>query len=303
MAALTITHTREDGTIIDGTERGDGTADILKAHGWRWGRSLSAWYIPQSRDRKLKTWVTRPTAAALEAAGHDVALEVDDTARPVAEVEADRVARQEDRADALAAKAEHKAARAGEAQRAARAAAQQLPEGGEPVKIGHHSETRHRNALTRSWNAQGRAVRAEEDAATARNRSETATRTTARRYAPATVAGRIARLETAGRALARAVATAAGDRRDELEADIRENEDALAYWRGIRAEQIVSGEVIEYSRETIRPGDQIKAGGTWWTVVRANAKTCTVYIDVQRGAVSSYRPPYGKITEHRPAAR
>ena len=39
---LTITHTPEAGTLIEGTSRGDGTAEILKASGWRWGRSIGA---------------------------------------------------------------------------------------------------------------------------------------------------------------------------------------------------------------------------------------------------------------------
>ena len=42
MTALTIPHTHESGTLIDGTTRGDGTADALKATGWRWGRSIGA---------------------------------------------------------------------------------------------------------------------------------------------------------------------------------------------------------------------------------------------------------------------
>nr|WP_316305050.1 hypothetical protein [Clavibacter michiganensis] len=32
-SALTITHTYEEGTLIDGTSRGDGTAEILMATG------------------------------------------------------------------------------------------------------------------------------------------------------------------------------------------------------------------------------------------------------------------------------
>ncbi len=48
---LTITHTPTEGTTIDGTSKGDGTAPILKTAGWKWGRSITAWYIPHSRDR------------------------------------------------------------------------------------------------------------------------------------------------------------------------------------------------------------------------------------------------------------
>jgi len=318
MAALTITHNREAGTLIEGTQRGDGTAEILKANGWRWGRSIGAWYVPQSRDRNLKTWITGRTQKALEAAGHEVALEADDTARPVAEVEADRAARQEARAEALAEKAQRKATRAADAQRAADAAAARLPEGGEPIKVGHHSETRHRNAIDRAWNAQGRAIRADEDATEAQRRASAATNTTAHRYSPATVAGRIDRLEAEGRALARqldgytadrgtpyaeAIPAATGRRREAIQADATENADALAYWRGVRAQQLAAGEAADYSAETIHAGDRIKVGGTWWTVARANTKTCTLYLDAERKITSSYRAPYGKITSHQPASK
>ena len=318
MAALTITHNREAGTLIEGTERGDGTAEILKAQGWRWGRSIGAWYVPQSRDRNLKTWITGRTQKALEAAGHEVALEADDTARSVAEVEADRAARQEARAEALAQTAQRKAARAADAQYAADAAAARLPEGGEPIKVGHHSETRHRNAIDRAWNAQGRAIRADEDATEAQRRASAATTTTAHRYSPATVAGRIDRLEAEGRKLARqlngytadrgtpyaeAIPAATGRRREAIQADATENADALAYWRGVRAQQLAAGEAADYSRETIHAGDRIKVGSTWWTVARANAKTCTLYFDAERKITSSYRAPYGKITGHQPASK
>ncbi|OBA50125.1 DUF3560 domain-containing protein [Kocuria sp. ICS0012] len=236
----------------------------------------------------------------------------------MAEVEADRAARQEARAEALAEKAQRKAAHAADAQRAADAAAARLPEGGEPIKVGHHSETRHRNAIDRAWNAQGRAIRADEDATEAQRRASAATNTTAHRYSPATVAGRIQRLEAEGRKLARqldgytadrgtpyaeAIPAATGRRREAIQADATENADALAYWRGVRAQQLAAGEAADYSRETIHAGDRIKVGGTWWTVARANAKTCTLYLDAERKITSSYRAPYGKITGHQPASK
>lgn len=65
MSALTITHTHEAGTLIDGTSRGDGSAPVLKANGWRWGRSIGAWYVPHSRDRIATGWKIDQTAEAL----------------------------------------------------------------------------------------------------------------------------------------------------------------------------------------------------------------------------------------------
>lgn len=168
MSALTITHTHAEGTLIDGTSRGDGSAEILKAQRWRWSRNLGSWYIPQSRDRRAKLPQINATATALRAAGFTVELDIDDTYRPTACVEADKIARQAARVDALDAKADRKAGTAEAAWAADQAAHDALPEGGEPIKVGHHSETRHRRAVEKSWNALSKAVAAEREAATAR---------------------------------------------------------------------------------------------------------------------------------------
>lgn len=103
---LTITHTQPEGTLIEGTSRGDGTAEILKACGWRWPRNLGSWYVPQSRDKVAKPWITNNTHTRLQqAAGHDVTVTIDDTYRTTTEVEADKIARQAAHVDALEAKA------------------------------------------------------------------------------------------------------------------------------------------------------------------------------------------------------
>ena len=60
--SLTITHAPSEGTLIDGTSRGDGTADILRTNGWRWSRTLGSWYLPHSRDRAPKTQTITRTA-------------------------------------------------------------------------------------------------------------------------------------------------------------------------------------------------------------------------------------------------
>lgn len=61
---LTITHTHIAGTLIEGLSRGDGTGEVLKACGWRWGRSIGAWFVPQSRDRLPKAHVIQRTTSA-----------------------------------------------------------------------------------------------------------------------------------------------------------------------------------------------------------------------------------------------
>ena len=315
MAALSITHTRAEGTLITGTARGDGTAEILKAAGWRWGRSIARWYVPYSRDKKIKTHAITPAVTALKAAGHTVTVEVDDTARPAAEVEADVLARQEQRAEAMAARAQRKRAAAAAAGQAADRTAAALPPGGEPIKIGHHSEGRHRRAIERAWNATGKAVAARSEAHEADRVAAIAQRATAARYSVATVANRIARLEAEGRALSRqlagytadrgtpyaeAIPAATGRRREAITADLKENRDQLTYWQAVRAQQVQDGATAEYGPETIHPGDKIRAAGTWWTVARVNKVTCSVWADPGRRVLSSYRVRYTQVSEHRP---
>lgn len=317
---LTITHTHEAGTIIEGTAKGDGTAEILKANRWRWGRSIGAWYIPQSRDRISKTWVIEPTVAALRAAGFTVENDICDELRSAAEVEAGRIERQEERAAALSAKADRRQAAADAADANLSRRMGQLPPMGEPVKIGHHSEGRHRAALKRADSATRRAIEASDAASKAADRAETAAQTTDRRYAPRAVARRIERLKADIRHYRRQLdgsshtfpggyvehtPPATGEHRERFELLHAEVVDQLAYWEKIRAQQIASGAAGDYSPSTISKGDKIQYMGRWNEVVRVNPKSVSVlltwntYADgsPMRGTV-----PYGDIQGHRPAA-
>lgn len=144
MTTLALTHSHVRGTLLDGSSRGAGSAQALKAVG-RWRRSRNVgWYVPHSRDRRFDARHIQATKTALEAAGFEVAVEIDDEYRDTATVEADRAERQEARVEALEAKAERKAAAAEAAWEAERRANAVLPPGGEPIHVGHHNERRHR---------------------------------------------------------------------------------------------------------------------------------------------------------------
>ncbi|GAA4665579.1 DUF3560 domain-containing protein [Gordonia humi] len=82
--------------------------------------------------------IRRSAYAQLRAAGYDVDTDIDRTRRTTADVEADKAARAAARADALAAKSDRTHAAADAAEAAQQRAAALLPEGGEPIKIGHH---------------------------------------------------------------------------------------------------------------------------------------------------------------------
>ncbi|MCD2114392.1 DUF3560 domain-containing protein [Rhodococcus rhodochrous] len=314
MSALTITHTHAEGTLIDGTSRGDGSAEILKAQRWRWSRNLGSWYIPQSRDRRAKLPQINATATALRAAGFTVELDIDDTYRPTARVEADKIARQAARVDALDAKADRKAGTAEAAWAADQAAHDALPEGGEPIKVGHHSETRHRRAVEKSWNALSKAVAAERKAATARGRADAAAKTTDHRYAPVTVARRIDKLTAELRRLERdrdgytrtlhtnkqtgqkyveTHEAASGDYRERVLAEIEHTADELAYWKGVRAHQIDAGTATAYNRDVVAVGDLVRYVGHFHRVLKVNAKTVTIGSIV--GGSWTDRVPYTEI--------
>lgn len=314
---LTITHTHEAGTLIDGTNKGDGTADILKRQGWRWGRSIGTWYVPQSRDRLAKTWIITRTADALRAAGFDVEIEIEETHRTTAEVEAGKRERQADRVAALTEKADRRQADADAANAHLRSRLDALPPMGEPVKIGHHSEGRHRAAIRRADSAFSASIAADAAATEAAERARIATLTTDARYAPRTVARRIERLAVEARKLTRGLAGSAhtfagghvqttppaeGAYRDRLTAQLAETNDQLAYWQGIRAEQVAAGLAGDYSPETIAKGDRVLYMREWCEVTRVNPKSVTVLSrrgwDNQptRGTVA-----YGDIEGHKSA--
>lgn len=307
---LTITHTHEAGTIIDGTSKGDGSADVLKANRWRWGRSIAAWYVPHTRDHRPNRPRIEATAAALREAGFEVETVIDDTTRTTAEVEAGKIARQADRVDALDAKAERKSAAADAAWEAAKRDLGRLPEGGEPIKIGHHSEGRHRAAIARADRSMGRSVAASADADRAAERAETASHTTGARYNPVTVANRIEKIGADIRRTEREIAADRYDSEagyvpasDELKAArakraaprLAELRDQLTYWEGVRAGQIADGTATGYTREQIKKGDLVKIRGQWREVVRANPKT----VSVTTGYSWTDTAPYAEIQDHK----
>ena len=306
---LTITHTHEAGTLIDGTSKGDGTAEVLKASGWRWGRSISAWYVPNSRDHLPNGFTIRRTRDALRAAGFDVDTEVSMEHRPTAEVEAGKIDRQAERVDALDAKADRKSSADESATQRAEAALGRLPEGGEPIHVGHHSESRHRAAIAKADTAMRRSVEAFRDAEIARGRAEAAAHTSDARYAPVTVANRIEKLGAEIRKMQRqiegdvygttGIRPATPDeharRLARLIPCIEEKRDQLGYWEGVRAAQIDTGKATGFDRATVKKGDRVKIRGDWRQVVRVNAKT----VSVTTGYSWTDTVPYAEIQELR----
>ena len=254
--SIEITHTAAEGTLVHGTARGDGTHAILKACGFRWFGTLGLWGLAGSRDRQPNRHKIDRVTQALRDAGHTVTVDIDDTHRPTAEAEADRAQRQAGRAQALAAKAERRATAADTAWDAEQSAVEALPPGGEPIKIGHHSERRHRNAIARAHGATRRAIDATAAAQTAEQRAHAAAATTERRHNPVTVKNRIHKMQAEQRAdqrildghrrvVARSAAheyvdefaPATGPYREQVIARMAQRADEIAYWQGVYAQQ------------------------------------------------------------------
>jgi hypothetical protein len=305
MSELTIRHTSAGGTLIEGTARGDGSADVLRANGWRWGRSIGTWYVQRSRDRAPDLYRIERSAAALRAAGFTVTVEVDATPRDQVQAEDARAERLEERADALDARA---ARRAGEARARTDAAhrTMDLIPVGQPILVGHHSERRHRRDLARidanlraGAEAGREAERAAAAAATARAHMD-------RREDPQTVARRIERLAVDLRDVRRKLAgtsrngmeygqRAEGLHREQLEASAAHLVAQLDHWRQVRADQVAAGDVREWSAVDFEPGDLVLVRGTWRTVARVNRLT----VSVETGYSWTDRVEFHRITERR----
>lgn len=316
---IEITHSRAGGSLLNGTSRGDGTAQLLKPLGWRWSRSIESWYLPRTRERRADPAALEQTRRLLEAAGHDVTVQVDDTARPPADVEADRARRVEGRAERLADVAGRRHYAAAVAARRADAADAAVPPGGEPVKYGTSGASRHLRALARARSTLSASVEADQAAAEADRRAVVAAGATDHHTAPATVAGRIARLTAEVRAAQRQIAghtrtisrsqggapaivettgPATGPRRTELEDHVSDLTQQITYWTELHAQQAATGRTAIYGSHIVQQGDTVKIRGQWRSVVRASAKSVTVRTAHSR----NNRTPWHEVTDHRPAA-
>ena len=278
---ITITHTPAGGTLATGDTRP--YAAILKANRWKWGRSIAAWYVPNSRDRIPNHWAINATADALTAAGATVAIDLDESLTDPTEREANRAERLDDRRDALTAKAERHATQSTEHYQRSHDLAQLIPFG-QPILVGHHSEAGHRRDLARIHRHMDKSCEhqaiANESArrATASERSERH-----RMSAPATMR----RLKTISAEIRKLERNTTGYepttdterlwlhhatlRLDSLRAD-------HAYWQQ-HLDQLKADGYHEYTAADFKPGDLVKTRFGWRRVVRVNKQSLSVETD------------------------
>lgn len=301
--SLIIRHSHAEGTLVEGTSRGDGSAEILKevinpytgrARAWRWSHHLGSWYAQRSRDNAANSALIEATANALRAAGFEVEIAIDDRYRPPAQVEVDVVARQEARVAALDAKAVRAAAGSEAAGARARERTERMPLG-QPILVGHHSEGRMRRAYRDIEKASRASVAAYREAQTAQARADAAANTTAVRYSPAVIRRRIERLGADLRRWQRTrdgdtrtlhtdadgvkhveiTAPATGARLAQALEEIERLEGWIRFWKQQLESAAAEGAQI-WTAAHIKVGDQVCCAIGWDTVIKVNTKSVRV---------------------------
>lgn len=297
---ITITHTHADGTLVSGSRKGDGVYDILRGlrDNWRYFPSIRQIGLGHSRDKAAQTWKINRAADALRAAGHEVTTEVDESQRRTfAEAEAERYERAGDRAAYHSDVAGSAAAKSAAAWQAEHGILDMIPMG-QPILVGHHSERRHRRDLDRAESLRRRGMAEEERSGYHAERAETAERFQARRESIPTTLRRIEKLEAEERDLLRRieggtrgthpyireVPPATGDRLERLNAMLADVREQLTYWRGHVAKREAEG-VKVWSREDFTKGDYVQFLGSWYAVLRVNAKSVTIPAMINDGHV------------------
>jgi hypothetical protein len=284
-ATLVISHTNDQGTLVAGTQRDDGSRDALRTARFKWSRNLGSWYLPNSRGRAAKRGNIEHLQTLLEAAGFTVEVEIEeyDPARAFETLQTHG----EERADMHAGRADREHARSDARYQASHEAVRGI-EPGQPVLVGHHSQRRHERDLNRSHDHMSASIAHTRSAERSAGRAAEVQRRTERRENPVVMGRRIERLEADQRTLERRLKGAgeAPRRRAELADIIAE----IAFLQ----QQIAASGVKQYTREDLQPGDAVKIRGSWREVVKTNAKT----VAVKTGYSWTDKYPYYEITGH-----
>ncbi len=300
MSEIKITHTHADGTLIEGSRKGDGVWEILldlRRNGqgnWRSFRSLGVLGLGQSRDKAAQTWKIDKAAEALRAAGHEVETEIDDTQRrSFAEAEAERYERAQDRAAYHEDRAGAAGAEAAARWNAERSILDMIPMG-QPILVGHHSEGRHRRDLARADSHARHGLEAIHRQEHHENRAQAAEHFQASREDIPTTLRRIDKLEADERRILRGIngerpandwrtqgytndlAPATGGHLERLQAELADVREQLTYWRD-RVKAAQESGVKVWGPDDFTKGDYMNCGGKrWYLVERVNKRTLSV---------------------------
>lgn len=290
---ITFTHSYAEGTLIEGSRKGDGVWEILlelRRNGqgnWKSFRSLGQLGLGQSRDKPPQQWKIDKAAEALRAAGWTVEIEIDPGGqRSTAEIEADRYQRAEDRTWYHEEQAGRASAASDAAYRAEHAILDVIP-AGQPVLRGHHSEGRHRRDLDRADGHRRRGWAEADRAGYHTDRAGAAGQYQERRESVPTTLRRIQKLEAdlrgvqrdldgakpaGGRYYTASTNPATGGHREQLLARKERLEADIAYWK----KHVEKAGVKVWGPGDFTRGDFARSRGHWWQVLKINPKTITV---------------------------
>ncbi|GGQ49873.1 hypothetical protein GCM10010250_21820 [Streptomyces althioticus] len=275
--SLTITHTRADGTLLEGSRKGDGVYQIVRPIGFRSSRLLSALYIQRSRDREADRWRINRAADALREAGWEVTVTIDEEQRrSFEEAEAERLERAAERTERFSDRAGRASAASAARHKAALGALDGI-EPGQPILVGHHSERRHRRAIERSDSHMRKSIEESGKAEYYGHRAAAAEKYEERRYDPNRTRRRLDKLRAELRGLERRRdrTSAAGRDTSRTERLIRDVTEEIAHWEAVVEKARESG-VKLWEADDFAPGDFALYSGTWYQVKRVNPKTLSI---------------------------
>jgi len=164
---------------------------------------------------------------------------------------------------------------------------------GQPVLVGHHSEKGHRRALERSHQAMGQSVEAGRAAKRLTEKAAGSEAQVQKRQSKSYMGHRLQEAEAKKRQAERDLAQFPGH--PTYQFNLKDAEAAIAHW----SQELKAAGVL--TQDDITKGDFVRFIGSWYEVVRVNAKSVTVtgWLGIDGW---EYRVPYSKIKAHKPKA-
>ncbi|OKK02366.1 hypothetical protein AMK26_22100 [Streptomyces sp. CB03234] len=286
---IEITHTRREGTLIEGTSRGDGSAEILRLREYgrtqrqpfRWSRNLDCWYLPHSRDHATYTPSLELLAQRLRDAGFEVTLTIDNAdRRSFSDAEKEREEKAEGRAERFGGYAASAARNSEAAWKSSHEISERFAFG-QPILVGHHSEGRARRDHARLDNAMRKSISERDRADHWTGRAQAAANYERFKKDPGRTLRRLDKLRADLRAVEKwqRGESAKGYSRNpnDPELTIRHEEltEEIEHWEQIIKDAEAEGFKV-WSKADFTRGDFVLYRGTWYEVLRVNPKSVTI---------------------------
>lgn len=297
-----VTGTSPEHRRLLGTRKHGGLGLKWSSHIEHHGRR-GAWYEPNSRDRHPSEHRGRveEIAAALQAAGLQATIDVTEQARSAEQAESELYERVASRERAYRDLAANAATRTEQHRRQAAAATRGYPPG-QPILLGTSGQRAHERAIERNHTHTRKAIEETNRHQYWITRARAAEHLQQHRRDPRAALRRIERLHEQLRRIERSLSgeahpqfverdgeviltdngspmlewqPATGDYRDRLLLDQAQLSAKIAYWQDVVAQAAAEGVKI-WGPADFLVGDFVLYLGTWYEVLRVNAKSLTV---------------------------